>query len=169
MTYKCWVSFCCTEKWFNYTYVFFLVFFSVMAFYHRVLNIVLCTLKKDLVVWPQFIFVYCTIAYFFRFNDISFKSMKSEEFIFFLWYLGYLPWCYPCVKSVSLSFWEKFNIIKSSNICLLGPLIATHSCQNSRHAKANRLKYNNFQLYSLLLYKIPFLKDLKCKTHSCEE
>ena len=71
--------------------MFFLVFFSVMAFYHRVLNIVLCTLKKDLVVSPEFIFVYCIIAYFFKFNDLSFKSMKSEELIFFLWYLGYLP------------------------------------------------------------------------------
>ena len=128
----------------------FLHLFSVMG-YHRVLNIVLCALKKDFVVSPQFVFVKCTIAYFFSFNDLSFKSYE-------IWGVN-LPslvsWLFPMMlllwKSVSLSLWEKFNIIKSSSICLLGPLIATRGCQNSWHAK-QRPTDSSTIIFNYILY-----------------
>ena len=43
---QCFVSFCCTEKWFSYTYiyVFFFIFFSLMVYY-RILNIVPCAIQ----------------------------------------------------------------------------------------------------------------------------
>ena len=43
---QCCVNYCCTAKWFSYTYMhaFFFIFFSIMA-YHRILNIVLCAIQ----------------------------------------------------------------------------------------------------------------------------
>ena len=39
------VHFCCTAKWFSYTYVYsFFIFFSIMV-YHRILNIVSCAIQ----------------------------------------------------------------------------------------------------------------------------
>ena len=40
---QCCINFCCTAKWFHFTYVyiFFFIFFSILV-YHRNLNIVLC-------------------------------------------------------------------------------------------------------------------------------
>ena len=41
---QCCVNFCCTAKWFSYTYIytFLFIFFSIMV-YHRILNILCCT------------------------------------------------------------------------------------------------------------------------------
>ena len=36
---QCCIKFCYTEKWFSYIYIFFFIFFSIMA-YHRIVNIV---------------------------------------------------------------------------------------------------------------------------------
>ena len=51
MDLQCWVHYCCTVKWFRYTYIYLLfkVFFSVM-FYHRKLTTVPCSPQQSLVV-----------------------------------------------------------------------------------------------------------------------
>ena len=49
---QCCVKFRCTAKWFSYTYyTSFFIFLSIMI-YHRVLNIVLCAIQLDWVVFP---------------------------------------------------------------------------------------------------------------------
>ena len=42
------VNFCCTVKWFSYTYIFFFIFFSIMVYYKR-MNILPCAMQLDLV------------------------------------------------------------------------------------------------------------------------
>ena len=40
---QCCVNYCCTAKWFSYTYIFIFIFFSIMV-YHRTLNMVPCAI-----------------------------------------------------------------------------------------------------------------------------
>ena len=42
--FKCCVNFCCTAKWFSYTYIFFFILFFIVV-YHRKLNIGPCALQ----------------------------------------------------------------------------------------------------------------------------
>lgn len=85
----------------------------------------------------------------------SLSSVKSDGFN-----LSYLAsWLYSMVllpSEIWLSFWEQFNIRKSSDIYLSSLVATTQGCQNSWHAKqwlvGSRTILLNYFLYDHIKY-----------------